>query len=207
MNKEKPILFSAPMVRAILEGRKTQTRRIVKLRGNDGLQSDHSAWRFCEFHDEPRRAVWQNRSDIKRVITERCPYGESGDRLWVKETWQSRCWTQTEGNHIERVLYAADHSMLEKYVTGDWSRPKAGLGDKFVTPLFMPRWASRLLLENTEIHVERLQDITERDIIAEGCPKEFLLGTNWFQPLWESINGAGSWDKNPWVWVVSFKRV
>lgn len=203
--KERPILMSAPMVIAILAGDKTQTRRIVKLYGHDGLQSENDLWRFCEFHGE--KAVWQHCQDIRRVITEKCRYGVPGDRLWVKETWKVN--TPPSG-----ALYRADAN--SQFVKGPW-KPS----------IFMFRWASRITLEITNVRAERLQDISEDDCIAEGIEPVAQLGImracGWkdysgktvgflsprdsYKSLWESINGAGSWDLNPWDFAISFRKI
>lgn len=167
---DRPILFSAPMVRAMLAGTKTQTRRVAK----------------------PKRSI--------EPMTDECPYGQPGDLLWVRETW---AWYGCERDPRE-VLYRADTSNLPES-HGRW-RPS----------IHMPRWASRITLRVTGVRVERLQDITEVDAIAEGAQpfrlpchpqRETLRHVDGFALLWESINGAGSWDANPWVWVVEFERV
>ena len=174
--KERPILFSAPMVRALLAGTKTQTRRIVKARDLEWMDV-HQGLR------EPDNA-------------ERCPYGQPGDRLWVRETF----------GHFERnenfapgceVFYRADGESL---AVERW-RPS----------IHMPRWASRITLEVTGVRVERLQDISEADATAEGVsaiPDEMRRATPRcdFQALWQSINGPDSWAANPWVWIVEFRR-
>jgi len=173
--KEKPILFSAPMVRAILEGRKTMTRRVVK------TQPDNS-----------NRIPWRAKKCVVNIrderISELCPYGQSGDRLWVREAWG----LTSEGT----VCFRADEPMS---IVSRW-RPS----------IHMFRWASRIELEITGVRVERLQDISASDIEREGA---ITANTEinqvlpiWIK-LWESINGPGSWDKNPWVWVVEFKRI
>lgn len=168
--KERPILFSAPMVRAILDGRKTQTRRVVKLRNGQYMppseKADINGW---------------------RQMLRNCPYGQPGDRLWVRET-HFDAKRLNEG----RILYRAD---------GDVSR----FG--WTPSIHMPRSASRITLEVTGVRVERLQDISEADAVAEGVVwEQGQTAINVFETLWESINGAGSWDANPWVWVVEFKR-
>ena len=209
--KERPILFSAPMVRAILDGTKTQTRRVVKDRHIDAAPP------ACFFQ-------W---------LRERCPYGKPGDRLWVRETWnwfdpdeipevrrgRRAPFTGQQGaREIPWVAaYAADgHLEHEHFGCALW-RPS----------IHMPRWASRILLEITAVRVERLQEINAADAKSEGIEGQFEDGPwrnyqrdgHWFpegkgtapvmsyRTLWESINGPGSWDANPWVWVVEFKRV
>ena len=194
--KERPIIFSAPMVRAILAGTKLQTRRALKQ-----VQVRSAAM------PEPE---W-------RSVHTLCPYGQRGDRLWVKETWRVCGGKEYEYQQDpSQVMYRATHQedgfpfTWESYV---W-RPS----------IYMPRWASRILLDVTAIRVERLQDISEADALAEGITPKWepgcsgrlmeALGGFSFRPaasayaeLWEQINGPGSWDANPWVWVIEFKRV
>lgn len=217
MTKERPILFSAPMVRAILEGRKTQTRRVVKPQppskdwlinvahtGQDvGLWNDHGKWRMCGAVGVCREAMgrdWPKNHEWK------CPYGSAGDGLWVRETWF--CVTGEPGPAT--CNYKADFG--DHRFAGYW-KPS----------IHMPRWASRINLEITGVRVERLNEITVEDAIAEGIEKseptgamfkdyrcgKFLAATPMYSffSLWESINGPGSWAANPWVWVVEFRRV
>lgn len=177
--RERPILFSGPMVRALLDGRKTQTRRVVKPQPVDPFDGA-----------QLRTAV------SAYALAGPCPYGEPGDRLWVRETWAKA------GEQGDRVEYRAD--------TAD---PKAG---KWRPSIFMPSWASRITLEVESVRVERLQDISEADARAEGVtPAPFtkagraahLVHVEAFESLWGSINGPDSWAANPWVWVVAFRRV
>ena len=192
-HKERPILFSGPMVRAILEGRKTQTRRIVKgveFIGGRGDENDPSAWGY----PYPDREGY---ADLTDGIP--CPYGKPGDRLWVRETWQDWCpiwqgaWcgcgSKEMAQNTHRPAYAATPD--ERCHPAKW-RPS----------IHMPRWASRITLEVVSVRVERLQEISNDDAIDEGTN-----GVDFFHDLWQSINGPGSWDANPWVWVVEFKRI
>lgn len=221
--KERPILFSAPMVRAILDGRKTQTRRVVK----------------------PQTVTAALLSDgIKDAATGkpiRCHYGQPGDRLWVREAF--RFLDSFDGDSPATV---GDLCMIAGYpkpwaptqyeadgYRDNWMNVGASPGS--VTPgklrpgIHMPRWASRILLEVTGVRVERLQDISEANCIAEGVESVRNEGKYWrdysnpdgrdcvsmtavtpvesYRTLWESINGPGSWAANPWVWVVEYKRV
>lgn len=180
--KERPILFSAPMVRAILEGRKTQTRRVVK---------------------GPALGVLnlEIRQPTDPIFARKCHYGAIGDNLWVKETFAENI----AGCETQRGLsYRADH----KDPNGDGPANPM----KWRPSIYMPRVASRITLEITGIRVERLQAITNNDALAEGTPDLRTIENNWdmvrcYQELWEQINGAGSWAVNPWVWVVEFKWV
>lgn len=212
MTKERPILFSAPMVRAILEGRKTVTRRVVKPQPYIDA-SGNFCWNgrnFGQNFDGPLTQAIASPlpcSKTKRVL---CPYGKPGDRLWVREA-HSFVPDDDEPAGCSAVLYAADGNQYGKI------RPS----------IHMPRWASRILLEVTAVRVERLQDISEGQAQAEGAEPYDVSGfgtderalldaplmeqgspyRNGFALLWESINGAGSWEANPWVWVVEFRRL
>jgi hypothetical protein len=194
--KERPILFSAPMVRAILDGTKTQTRRVCKMEVRAGMP-------------EPE---WRSLLTV-------CPYGRPGDeRLWVRETWRA-------SSHFDKVPPREIPNGAELFyeatsVAREW-RTTVG---KMRPSIHMPRWASRITLEITGVRVELLQDISDENAIAEGCPKnhnDYYLGgphavsgrkqmataRKAFRDLWESLNGPGSREANPWVWVVEFKRL
>lgn len=198
MKQQRPILFKSEMVQAILAGRKTQTRRIVKQKSFKG----------------------------EGVHVNNCPYGQIGDQLWVRETFtQGYDMTLLEGEgddmNAVSIIYKADGKELYRECPeeiaenwGDWSCD--GEGDPVFKPsIHMPRWASRILLEITDIRVERLNDISEADAKAEGCcygkgggvPDLAVSPEDHFPTLWESINGTDSWAANPWVWVVEFKVV
>jgi len=235
--RERPILFSAPMVRAILAGTKTKTRRVVKPQpqpnGGAGLH--------------PVRPYRTPAGDWNWVLSATgmgcgdpfpCPYGQPGDRLWVRESVRaadlddfSRAVEYLADGACVQVASAED---IESEAFGRWeklnlyrSNDAALDGGKTVPPMHMPRLASRIDLEITGVRVERLNAISEADAAAEGIIKYDmgghgpLFGTGYpdtdpcardtpvgaYAALWESINGAGSWDANPWVWVVEFQRV
>lgn len=197
--KERPILFSAPMVRAILAGTKTQTRRIVKPQPPDVVQSV-----YRPFPGEPNN--WQGYGAGLIHWYGRCPYGVPSDQLYVKEAWH------TSGEYNRRKpSELPDDAPIEYLEASDY-------GNYFLTgryrhARFMMRWMSRITLDITAVHVERLQDISEEDARAEGvkrhapgCVADVAYRAP-YRTLWESINGRGSWYANPWVWVICFRRI
>jgi len=201
--KERPILFSAPMVREILAGTKTQTRRVWKLPRGCSWYAGHGGEAAGMVQDDDGPAWWH-------VSEQRCPYGQPGDRLWVREAWRAlRRFDSMPPLDIEwrsMVAYEADTP------TGDYRQAPHGRMGKLRPPIHMPRWASRITLEVTGVRVERLQDISSEDSLAEGIyPTSTGLYPGSpraaYRNLWEEINGPGSWDTNPWVWVVEFRRL
>ncbi|RKG33755.1 hypothetical protein [Acinetobacter tianfuensis] len=204
--KERPILFSAPMVSAILEGRKTQTRRVLK---EQPPLTNKEIMPLYTMEPEPKvtevtmHEVMENEMPFPSSVSRhKCPYGKIGDRLWVRETF--RLFDSDECPHSDfpcgcpswgTPLYRASHDCLD--------------GGKWTPSIHMPRWVSRILLEITNVHVEQLQDISESDCLKEGVGSPILRDCKKpkFMQLWESINGTGSWNKNPWVWVVEFKII
>ena len=185
--KERPILFNGEMVRAILDGRKTQTRRVVK------PPKKFSECSHCDPFAMPP-AVWWWDGEYKTVgVRQDGPFGVPGDRLYVREKWFSPMKPRNDC-----LGYAAD----DDYPHGRAYRVRPSI--------HMPKEHSRLLLEITGVRVERLLDIGEEDAKAEGFPffKDGLGSPRVdYRRLWESINGPGSWAANPWVWVVEFKKV
>ena len=213
---ERPILFSAPMVRAILEGRKTQTRRIVKPQPSVG------EWHYDEVHGALLR------HDAEGII--HCRHGVESDQLLVRETFCT-CYL---GHESYQIIYAADRARRDFSIAAgsaddqlDWLERSMNVHGESGRPgIHMPRWASRITLEVTQIRVERLQEISDDDAIAEGIERVGAGYQRWhpdpgdikhegftmkpqlsYMGLWESINGPGSWDANPWVWVVEFQRI
>lgn len=218
--RERPILFSAAMVRAVLAVTKTQTRRVAKIETVMGRDSIMVPWRRDGKADTfllPEHAA---------AAADHCPYGQPGDQLWVREAWRaSLAFEITKPSDIPAgtpIHYEANQG-------GALPRFNAG---KLRPGMFMPRWASRLTLEVTSVRVERLQDISEADAIAEGvttwrdewdtktAATMFLhgaqaaaatndggVGQRLYHLLWEQINGPDSWAANPWVWVVEFRRI
>jgi len=197
--KEHPILFSTPMVQAIMEGRKTQTRRIVKpqppsskcefIGAREFLASDKIGYYWSDGTHNNMQGFWPG---IEKDLY--CPYGHPGDVLWVRETFAPA---------LGDVAYKADYSQSvldEPRNKGIW-KPS----------IHMPKAAARIWLEITEVKVERLQNISNEDVIAEGVKADIATdhprGVHYtaFSDLWIKINGNGSWISNPWVWVVKFK--
>lgn len=243
--KETGILFRGEDVRATLDGRKTQTRRMVKPQPSES--SDNAflgldgIWRFS--HPTIRGPVSHEADDVK------CPFGSVGDALWVRETFalehqvdHDQKWPFNDG----RPIKLCKEGWVQPHYRATDPAPELAYGDcdepcvKWKASRHMPRWASRINLEITGVRVERLNEISEEDAIAEGievwsktdrrtiwnCPAHVrrsgegdnvedvaFLGCGVKSPIeayrgtWESINGAGSWDKNPWVWVIEFRRI
>ena len=208
--KEHPILFSTEMVQAILEGRKTQTRRVVKPQPSKATVCFKKS--MSPIHWQSRlpvdlRALFPN-SNPMTILGDihKCPYGQVGDRLWVRETFKhfANKWDGTEWKSC--ITYKAGN--LTVYDSWDKNEPprekwwnKSTILDHWQPSIFMPRWASRITLEITGIRVERLQDITKEDSLAEGVFDSYSA-------LWDSINGKKhSWESNPWVWVIEFKKI
>ena len=234
--KERPILFSAPMVRAILDGRKTQTRRIVR-----GSTPD---WVFTGFANHgPFRAGFRYPSGNGSF--HKCPYGVPGDRLWVRETFDivddPAAYHKDDGPReiveYEGEVYECDDAVRrgpngERWVVDYAATPPRRAMDvagvrKWHPSIHMPRWASRITLEIESVRVERVQEISGADAVAEGVEQDsfghyfdyrlpnryresvssLMTARGSFVSLWLSINGKDSWELNPWVWVLTFKRV
>jgi hypothetical protein len=206
---DKPVIFSAPMVQALLDGRKTQTRRIIKPQPYIDAMGN-----FCH-----ERSNWGQNMDgtpcTRNFINKKCRHGKPGDRLWVRENWQTHC----DMDHITPRDLPHDAAVQYPAIYDGWM-------SRIRPSIHMPRWASRLTLTVTDVRVQRLQDLSEEDAKAEGCGKAFevqdlrdamhkLLGAAsgeatgstyriGFAHLWNSINGPDAWSENPFVYAVSF---
>jgi hypothetical protein len=210
--KERPIIFSGPLIPHILDGSKTQTRRPVKadwagyIGGIDDNHDDPSLW-GAGGNDGVWYVLGRGHRDTRHggTCSCACPYGEPGDRLWVRETWCNA----TPPDRTIPVQYRAD-----------W--PPHEFGPRWKPSIYMPRWASRILLEVTEVRVERVQSITEDDARAEGVEPgpghrlypgtgaaRSMSYTSGFVIAWDGIYGKREqgWDVNPWVWVVVFRNI
>ncbi len=205
--RERPILFSGPMVRAILDGRKTVTRRVMApqptwINEAAGSYVSRASGRFYAPRDE-----WLHwRGERVTPNDPRCPFGQPGDRLWVRETFN-----RTNPGGADGVFYyRADGQFPAAIGGGGFHGTEA-----WKPSIHMPRWASRILLEITAVRVERLNDISCEQARAEGYPADREAETGgsdmdawlWFRSQWDAIAGQGSYNENPWVWVVEFKVV
>lgn len=192
--RERPMLFSAPMIVALLAGKKTQTRRIIKPQPNeDGLADD----------SEPQEYGYAWRGTDGSIC--QCPHGRRGSLLWVRETWATR----PISDHLKPSDLTEDLANI--LFRADEKQPTT-FAPKWRPSIFMPRWASRITLEITEVRAQRLQDISEEDAIAEGVktlPNSYWYPT-WartFCHLWNDINPDNGCEKNPHVWAITFKRI
>lgn len=229
---ERGMIFNAEMVRAILDGRKTQTRRIVKpQREGDGWSVKETQAPMSARHTHD---WWLPTAIRPYSALPGCPYGVVGDRIWVRETFQGPLF-----NYDQMDAYSKDSSMFERpefciYRADGKAAPEYYDADdnlqcRWRPSIHMPRWASRITLEITDVRVERLNSISEADAAAEGVGSDLWFAANgvpeeeWtslgehgaervshintFATLWESIYGAESWQANPWVWVIEFEQV
>ena len=228
--KAKPILFSTEMVRAIHEDRKIETRRIIKPQYQ---HSNGEIWTSIKKYNWFYQSKIENCESLLKV----CPYGKSSGYLWVRETWYPHMdciqgsYGFTEGEKIKYPPHYVDKNRIKRPVDYKEKYPKAHL--KWKPSIFMPKSACRLILKIESIRVERLQDITEESAINEGIekigegfksyeiihsgkhkneihphaiiPKKSPITS--YKELWESINGLNSWDINPFVWVIRFKKI
>jgi hypothetical protein len=216
---ERPIPFRDWEVRATLEGRKRHARRVIKPQPPAGAES---VSRQLHSQDAPENdgawTWWAGKPQTPITKPLFCPYGKPGDLLWVRETW---CQGADDGRQVPlrmATLYRADGEHVTLSDGDGFTAVNKDGSEKspWRPSIHMPRWASRITLRITDVRVERLQDVSRQDCVAEGCagghgsipgypysatPREH------FHHLWNTINGAGAWDANPWVWVVAFERV
>lgn len=217
--KERPIIFNADMVRAVLDGRKTQTRRIIQSPAKNMQASGHKVFEYREAGDKwygehvfsmrNQSGTWCDYT--KEQFLAKCPFGAVGDRLWVRETFR----VHSRATDVATLVYKA--SEQQSWTQQTHRVPiekcnKPAVVDTWTPSIHMPRWASRITLEITGVRVERLHAITLGDICKElGCGlydfRPVTYGFKVWEELWQSIYGADSWQANPWVWVVEFKRV
>lgn len=222
------------MVRALLGGRKTQTRRVVKPQPH----ADCSRIEVDHYHptvidksgdESPGDEIFGAYS-LDGEWGVKCPYGEPGDRLWVREAWAARVAHShgLDACDCDDVLFTYPADGADRFVSGSeiakynsadsWVFPRSVLAGGNAPSIHMPRWACRIVLEIVSVRVERVQDISRADAKAEGfLPSEFTGLESWngqmygnaelaFAACWRDINGPESWDANPWVWVVEFRR-
>lgn len=224
--KERPIIFSAPMVRAILDGHKTQTRRVVKF-AITGPNDPRDTYDWHNSKGEWVAAHGGGYEFSKTNAAMLCPYGQPGDRLWVRE---AHCFLDVQksarfplvgggrGPDVWNLCVEYSDGSENDTFSVEGKKPKQtrDRGESGWRPsIHMPRWASRITLEITDVRVERLQDISTADSLAEGVnvhadflnkPRDSIYSpVQAFRDLWESINGPESWDANPFVWVIEFR--
>ncbi|HDF8568035.1 TPA: hypothetical protein PEO98_002187 [Enterobacter hormaechei subsp. hoffmannii] len=223
------MIFNGEMVRAILDGKKTQTRRIMKVQPSDGFHPTHNGYDLdLNAHWYTPGVIDKNgylqpaKKDAFGVADENegytCPFGAVGDRIWVRETW-----AEAGAGAPDLKLYRADYP---EHVPNHYENVPPASDIRWTPSIHMPRWASRITLEITDVRIERLNGISETDAEAEGIDMEALFdaqdcydciadhnmtgrptATGAFKYLWESIYGEENWQANPWVWVIEFKVV
>ncbi len=231
--KERGMIFNADMVRAILDGRKTQTRREVNLNLDIASLATTYDWATSlaanHYQGLTEEQIQQKAESLRGVIhpvilgngqmvSIICPHGKPGDRIWVRETFCPVDDTQYGGE--KWVDYRATPKFEASHPAGWDCAPNDAEALKWRPSIHMPRWASRILLEITNVRVERLNAISQADAIAEGAPPSHPsidcvsqeygfpdFSRSWFGQTWQHIYGEESWDANPWVWVIEFKRV
>lgn len=214
---ERPLPLKAPMVLATMSGAKTQVRSVIK---KQPVANNRGRFDFSTFtDDEGIESFWQNGP----IWWARCPYGKPGDRLWLRETWQHSNFPSGPYDVECEIFYRADY--LDDPHGPDGERSPEGRYRFWRPSIHMPRAACRILLEVVSVRVERLNDCSEVDALAEGVALD-MAGSHFidagnarhatkvgapavdaFKSLWESTSGAGSWAVNPWVWAIEFRRV
>jgi hypothetical protein len=227
--KARPILFQPEMVRAILDGRKLMTRRVINPQPYKRTKGGHAwMWKRADgrhIPNGPRSVCGGSLETVISSIAEYCPFGQAGDRLWVRETWVSSAYGHLPPNESGdlRIEYIADRGVQYFHAAKEDGSVRFRTRERVKRPsIHLPRWASRITLEITGIKVERLQDISEEDAAAEGletngiCFKDYSkhgsaicnqTARSSFFTLWEKIHGEEAWDKNEWVWAISFRRI
>jgi hypothetical protein len=227
---ERPVIFTGESVRAILAGRKTQTRRVAKHRhgigflGGLGEENDPECWGYAfdgpDHHGYMVLARGKDERHDHGCISIPCPYGERGTKLWVREAFalsvrdpELHEHDVSDRSQWDGAVYRADGE------TGDWESydgdgNRSRIAAPWRSPLFMPRWASRITLEVTSVRVERLQDITEDDALAEGIQQTHAvnagdgMAVQNYAMLWDRLNHKRArWASNPWLWCLTFKVV
>ena len=232
--KERPVIFKAEMVKAILDGSKTQTRRIIKtfdFMGDDCIHvRDHNNKKIAPLSCQ----TMKEQTDVANNF---CPHGKAGEKLWVRENFKvinfyegfddggdhfavATATIEYQDGTTKDVELSCNVPLPDGREIDEIVQAERAFKKKIVPSIHMPRWASRIELEIIDIRAERLNDIADKDAIAEGIYCELTdgrfncVGDKYVMPykpkfvgLWESINGKGSWSENPWVWIVEFKKV
>ena len=188
---EKPIIFQGWGVRAILDDRKTQTRRLIKPQPQGSVVAEIETNDGVAFYNP-----------VGKRLYAKCPYGKPGDRLWVRETW-AKAGPESIQPYVYREEWLGDPQ--DCYVYDIYEEVK------WKPSIHMPRAASRLILEITDIRVERVQDISPHEILCEGVgvkgwDSDDVLFAKWIE-AWDSIHGPGAWERKDWVWAITFRRL
>jgi len=219
--KERPMIYTGDMVRALLRevDPKTMTRRVMKPQPPTVAVPCTCIAGVKHFYTRKEPPPTDSSEPTTETLTIKCPYGQPGDRLWVRETWAAEhYWDNKKPSEIPMMdPFNPKYKSPIAFLDTDWGGDRVG---KTRSPIFLPRWASRILLEITAVRVERVQEITPIDAVREGCPKyheydnqglfiKAISPLDRFHILWDSINAKRgySWEANPWAWVVVFKRV
>lgn len=222
---ERGIIMSGPLIAPTMDGRKSKTRRVVPdlpdwvIKTTERVENVGPWFHFIANHPEGKcghkkcGCIGSERGEQPSMWTVRCPYGEPGDQLWVREMWN--CGTMPRQGRRVNVCFPKvgkkDVRLKNDTEIEQWERYK---NKRWVPSIHMPRWASRIQLEIISVRVERLQDLTEEDAIAEGMPA--LPNSEWyptwvktFLHYWNGLNAdrGFEWDANPWVWVIEFRRI
>ncbi len=210
--KERPILFNAEMVNAILEGRKTQTRRIMKPQppadfcaGDVAAITNGERWAISRsVCNRLGKGAWPPDPELGLL----CPQGKIGDQLWVRENYHTgKCADNLKPSELSEKVWT-ENGLWYPATNEEPKYPISPKG-KCRPSIFMPRWASRIQLEIINVRVERLNDISNEDAMKEGIgtPTDSRYATDSFKALWQSIYGEESWFENPWVWAIEFKQI
>jgi len=216
---ERGMIFNGEMVRAILDGRKTQTRRVMKPQPEVCPRGGHW-WPSNVFKTmlHVEEEMQNGKGGWGGLVGDACPFGDVGDRIWVRETWAEAGAGNVGGSRCR----APDLKLYRAHVPSHYENVPPAEEIRWTPSIHMPRWASRILLEITDVRVQRLNSISEGDACAEGVEFDCMHcdgpfgGCDCTQPdsaeeafaaLWKSIYGKESWQANPWVWVIEFKRI
>lgn len=200
---ERGMIFNAEMVRTILDGQKTQTRRVMKPQPDPCPAPRGGHWwpsNVFKTMLHVEEEMQNGKGGWGGLVGDACPFGDVGDRIWVRETW-----VEAGASAQDLKLYRANYPA---HVPTHYENVPPAEDVRWTPSIHMPRWASRILLEITDVRVEQLNDISEEDARSEGISGSSARDVKEaYAALWRSIYGSDSWRANPWVWVIEFKRI